>query len=179
MSKNAQVYLKLVDLATRSKKNAHELPAQGEIQTYWSGIGFTLAGQRYVVPMDEISEILSVPRYTRVPGVQSWVRGIANIRGRLMPIMDMLSFLDQKSDMKWRLRRLLVIERGDLYSGLVVDRVLGMQHFPQNDFVNELPGEYALTQNYLKGGFKSEEGAWGLFSLHKLADDPRFLHVAS
>ena len=179
MSELSPAYLKLVDLASRSHKNADELPAQTEAVTYWTGVGFTLDGNQYVASMDEISEILSVPRFTQVPGVQTWVRGISNIRGRLMPVMDLLTFLNKKSEIQWKRRRLLVIESGELYSGLVVDRVLGMQHFPVGSFVNELPGSYSVTKDYLNGGYTSEKGTWGLFSLHKLASDPRFLNVAS
>jgi len=179
MSELSPAYLKLVDLASRSRKNAEELPAQAKAKSFWTGVGFTLDGNQYVASMDEISEILSVPRFTQVPGVQTWVRGIANVRGRLMPVMDLLTFLNKKSDILWKRRRLLVIENDELYSGLVVDRVLGMQHFPEDSFVNELPASYAVTQDYLNGGYLSDKGAWGLFSLRKLAGDPRFLNVAS
>ena len=179
MSELSPAYLKLVDLAVRSRKNADELPAQAEAKSYWTGVGFTLDGNQYVASMDEISEILSVPRFTQVPGVQTWVRGIPNVRGRLMPVMDLLTFLEKKSEMQWKRRRLLVIEKGELYSGLVVDRVLGMQHFAEDSFVDELPARYTVTKDYLSGGYTSENGAWGLFSLRKLANDPRFLNVAS
>lgn len=179
MSELSPAYLTLVDLASRSRKNADELPAQEAAKTFWTGVGFTLDGNQYVASMDEISEILSVPRFTQVPGVQTWVRGIANVRGRLMPVMDLLTFLDRKSDIQWKRRRLLVIEKDELYSGLVVDRVLGMQHFTQDSFVDELPASYGVTKEYLTGGYTSEKGAWGLFSLRKLASDPRFLNVAS
>ena len=179
MSELSPAYLKLVDLASRSRKNADELPAQDKAKTFWTGVGFTLDGNQYVASMDEISEILSVPRFTQVPGVQAWVRGIANVRGRLMPVMDLLTFLDRKSEMQLKRRRLLVIEDGELYSGLVVDRVLGMQHFTEDSFVDELPASYSVTKEYLTGGYTSEKGVWGLFSLRKLASDSRFLNVAS
>jgi len=131
------------------------------------------------VSMDEVSEILSVPRYTQVPGVKSWVKGIANVRGRLMPVMDLLGFLNRPSALQLKRRRLLALERGELYSGLVVDEVLGMQHVPQDTFTTMVPGEYAETRPYLKGGFATEKGFWAVFSLYELARDPRFLNVAS
>ena len=43
--------------------------------------------------MDDVSEILPPPETIRVPGVTHWVNGLANIRGSLMPILDMNGFL--------------------------------------------------------------------------------------
>ena len=179
MSDISPAYIKLVDIAARSRKNANDLPQLVEIKDYWTGVGFSLGGTNYVAPMDQISEILTVPRFTHVPGVQTWVRGVSNVRGRLMPVMDLLTFLDKKSDIQWKRRRLLIVESGDLYSGLVVDEVLGMQHFAVDSFVNELPSTFSFSRKYLTGGYATEKGYWGLFSLQKLASDPRFLNVAS
>ena len=43
--------------------------------------------------MGEVSEILDPPDYTRVPGVKDWVVGIANVRGSLLPLMDLKGFV--------------------------------------------------------------------------------------
>ncbi|HEX4939310.1 MAG TPA: chemotaxis protein CheW [Candidatus Kapabacteria bacterium] len=179
MSEVSRAYLALADIAQLSRQHAQGLPAQEEARAIWSGVGFTLNDRRYVVSMEEVSEILSVPRYTQVPGVKSWVKGIANVRGRLMPVMDLLGFLNRPSALQLKRRRLLALERGELYSGLVVDEVLGMQHIPQDTFTTTVPGEYAETRPYLKGGFATEKGFWAVFSLYELARDPRFLNVAS
>ena len=179
MSDFSRAYLKLAEIAELSRQFAQGLPAQEEARTIWSGVGFTLNNQRYVASMDEVSEILSVPRYTQVPGVKSWVKGIANVRGRLMPIMDLLGFLNRPSALQLKRRRVLALERGELYNGLVVDEVLGMQHIPQDTFTQDVPEEYGDTRPYIKGGFATEKGYWAIFSLYELARDPRFLNVAS
>lgn len=179
MSEVSRAYTTLAEIAQLSRQHAQGLPAQEEARVIWSGVGFTLNDRRYVVSMGEVSEILSVPRYTQVPGVKTWVKGIANVRGRLMPVMDLLGFLNRPSSLQLKRRRLLALERGELYSGLVVDEVLGMQHIPQDTFTQALPDDYAETRPYLKGGFATEKGFWAVFSLYELARDPRFLNVAS
>jgi twitching motility protein PilI len=120
-----------------------------------------------------------MPRFTQVPGVKTWVRGVANVRGRLMPVMDLMMFLNRQSGLQSKRRRLLVLERGELYSGLIVDEVLGMQHFPVDTYSDEIPVEYRDTQIYLKGGYRVDSDFWAVFSLFTLARDPRFLNVAS
>ena len=66
---DSPAFNKLVDIEKRSRQFACDLPQQVAAKTMWSGVGFSLAGNRYVVPMKEIAEILHVPRFTQVPGV--------------------------------------------------------------------------------------------------------------
>ena len=100
----------------------------------WRGIAFRLAGQHFIVPMDEVDEILYVPEVTRVPGVRSWVNGIANVRGRLLSVIDMEQYFDCKTGVSNKRSRVLACREGNLYSGFVVPEVLGMQTFTQDEF---------------------------------------------
>ena len=57
----------LTDIAERNRAMAAGLPEQQEAVELWNGIGFILAGERYVAPMGEVTEILHVPRFTQCP----------------------------------------------------------------------------------------------------------------
>lgn len=177
MSDNSVAFLKLVELHRLCRARAKGLPQQTEIIEYWSGIGFTMDGVRYVSPVAEVSEILPVPRYTRVPGVLGWVKGIANVRGRLLPIMDLIGYFNRRSSLQERRRRLLVLDYGDMYSGLVVDEVLGMQHFPVTGYSPESGERDPAVAPYTGGSYTREDGKWIVFSPFRLADDPRFMQV--
>ncbi len=122
----ARGFIKLLEIAERSKRRGLGLLGQGE--SAWTGVGFTLAGENFLAPIGEIAEILKTPRYTLVPGVESWMRGLANVRGRLLPITDILLFLGRKSNKQEQKRRVLVVDHEEMFAGLVVDEVLGMQH---------------------------------------------------
>ncbi len=172
------IYLKLVALQRLCRERATGLPQQDEIIEYWSGIGFTMDGVKYVSPIPEVSEILHVPRYTRVPGVLSWIKGIANVRGRLLPIMDLIGYLDRKSGLQENKRRLLVLDHGDIYSGLVVDDVMGMQHFPVDLYQRDTGNPDPAMAPYVDGSYTREDGQWIVFSPHRLAEDPKFMQVA-
>lgn len=179
MSETSQAYLMLHDIAQRSRAHANPLPQQVEVKEFWSGIGFGLGGNRYVAPMHEVAEILNVPRFTQVPGVQAWVKGVANVRGRLMPVLDLIHFLNHASTVAWKKRRLLVLEKDELYSGLVVDEVFGMQYFTTDTFTNTLPKDFLPTRDFLRGGYVRDGETWAVFSPHLLVSDPRFMNVAS
>jgi len=168
----------LVDLARQSLHSAAGLPAQVDIKPHWSGIGFELMGKRFVAPMGEVSEMLEVPASTRLPGVQPWVRGVANVRGRLLPLFDMgVFFGDQLSSMR-KQHRVLILETEGLYSGLIVDRVFGMQHFPVDTYNSTLDDSADDVSDYVEGCYQVNGVEWGVFSPGKLAQEPTFLNAA-
>lgn len=167
----------LQNIATRSRKNASALPQQIEAVSYWRGVGFMLAGQSLVVDMNQVSEILQLPRLTKVPGVRSWVLGVANVRGRLVPIMDLAGLLGLPSKANWRSRRVLVIEQGEHFNGLLVDAVLGMQQFAQDSLVNTSAIAPELTK-FCPQGFEKDGRQWPIFKLDELVNSPEFLQVA-
>lgn len=175
----AKGFIKLLEIAERSRQRTLGLPADGQAIEYWSGIGFTLDGQHFLAAMGEVSEVLAVPRYTHVPGVRPWMKGIANVRGRLLPIMDLLGYFNRLSSLQEHRRRLIVIDQGDIFSGLVVDDVLGMQHFPVQDYSAEVPVMPAELVPFVQGAFRREDRQWAIFSLSRLVEDPQFLQAAN
>lgn len=167
----------LVDIAKKSRSNANELPQKSEVVTYWRGVGFMLAGQKFVAPMGEVGEILQTPRVTKVPGVRNWMLGVSNIRGRLVPILDLAGLLSVPSKASWKTRRVLVIGEGDQQNGLLVDAVLGMQQFPTHLMSQQIQVE-ANYAPYVQAGFERDGATWPIFSFTDLSQADEFLQVA-
>ena len=179
MSAKAAPFAVLTDIARRSHAMAAGLPEQQQAVELWNGIGFILAGDRYVAPMGEVAEILHVPRYTHIPGVKPYMLGAANVRGRLLPLVDLAGFFDvPRSSRSHRERRVLVVEQGDVFSGLVVDSVSGMQYFAVDNHVATPQGVPANVQPFVNGGYERHEEVWKVFSAIDLLGDERFLDVA-
>jgi twitching motility protein PilI len=171
-------FILLANQLQRLREGAHELPSQQDLVQYWSGVGFVLDGVHYVAPRDEVAEVLSIPEYTRIPGVYSWMKGVSNVRGRLMAVMDLTIFFNKISSLKEQRRRLLVIDDHDIYTGMAVDEILGMQHFPQHDHVDEWSSVDEQMAPYITGAYVRDGEYWPVFSLRLLAEDPRFLQVS-
>lgn len=179
MSAQAAPFAVLSDIAKRSRSLAAGLPAQEEAIELWNGIGFSLSGERYVAPMGEVVEILHLPRYTHIPGVRPFMLGAANVRGRLLPIIDLAVFLGlPRSTRGHRDRRVLVVERDDIFSGLIVDNVMGMQYFAVDSFLPEPPGTPDNLRPFIQGGYRRNEEVWKIFSTFNLSEDERFLDVS-
>jgi len=179
MSAQAAPFAVLTSIALRSRQLSAGLPEQEKTAEQWNGIGFMLAGEHYVAPMGEVTEILHVPRFTQIPGVRPFLMGAANVRGRLLPLIDLDAFFElPRSATSPRQRRVLVVEKDDLFSGLVVDSVLGMQYFGAENFTPDTSGVPDRVQPFVAGGYTRNGETWNVFSATELLGDEHFLDVA-
>jgi len=163
----------------RSQTRALGLPQQIEVRRTWSGIGFRLGETHLVAPMSEVAEILEYPKLTRVPSAHAWVRGVANVRGSLLPVIDMKGFLGAKQEKPQRRSRVLVIQLDELSSGLVVDEVYGLRHFFEEEKQQDMHNLEDMVQGFLEGGYRQGEVDWGIFNMHKLISHPKFREVSA
>lgn len=178
MAQSQTAFQLLLDIDQRCRSLAAGLPLQETRQQGWSGIGFRMGERYYVAPMGEVDEILHEPRCAALPGVKPWVKGIANLRGRLLPIMDLYAFFGHELSPLRKQRRVLVIDHQDVFAGLLVDEVLGMQHFSERSLMPESPDDSEPNiAPYIQGRFLREQ-AWRVFSPRVLVQSPGFMDVA-
>lgn len=168
----------LAHFETQCLRHALGLPQQEQNEEEWIGIGFRLGKLQLVAPLGEVAEILTPLSLSKVPRTKSWVCGIANVRGNLMPIMDLQGYLHDRAAVMNRRSRILVVNHNGVYSGLVVDAVMGLRHFREDQRCDDLPGDDGRIHAYLKHGFRVGGEHWGVFSMYDLADTPHFLQAA-
>jgi len=113
-----------------------------------------------------------------IPGVETWMRGLANVRGRLLPITDVLMFLGRKSAVLDIKRRVLVVDHEEMFAGLIVDEVLGMQHLNTQDFSLAVKAPFSEVTPFVRGAFIADGKTWYVLLLSRLVEDPRFLKAA-
>ena len=169
----------LRDMAQRCHVQAAGLPESSDVEAAWHGIAFRLGQQSLVVAMSEVSEILQAPATTRLPNVQPWVLGVANVRGRLLPLLDLNRFFGFSDAGQNRPGQpVLVMEQGEQTDGLLVDALEGVQHFDDADFSAELPPIDARLKPFVRGQYRRDQRSWALISLAALYADRRFQEVA-
>ena len=115
----------LLDLERRTVNGPIDLAALDHAEEEWVGVGFRVGGSKLITSMSDVKEILDLPDVTIVPGVKSWIIGVANVRGSLLPIMDLRGFL-LGDDIKQRHKgRVIVIDYKGFNTGLVVEEIYG------------------------------------------------------
>jgi len=173
----ASPYELLKQLDARCRKNSSGLPVASGIVDDWIGIGFAINEIPLLAKMDDVSEILPVPDTIRVPGVQPWVTGLANIRGNLMPILDMNGYLYGKPVRIRKESRILVINKQGVVAGLLVDEVYGLRRFKPEEHSREESEDTGSLGEYLAGIFIDQVRRWNVFSVDKLTRAEQFLRV--
>jgi len=164
----------LRDIEDRSRRNAVGLPQQTEIQRFWEGVLFSVSGVRLAAPVGDLIEILHFPAaVTPVPGTQPWVCGIANVRGSLLPIVDLQQFLGGRAAVTERRSRVLVIRHEATPVGLLVGEVFGMRHFPVES-QGEAPYFEGKLARYVQSTYEQDMESWPVLSVPALSGDPEF-----
>jgi twitching motility protein PilI len=169
----------LKHIEDRCRLTATGLPQKTTTVRQWSGVAFRTGSTGLVAAMGEVVEILTYPELSVVPYTCPWVRGIANIRGRLLTVMDLNGYLHGRLASIGKRTRVMVAECRGVYSGLVVDEVMGLRHFPQEAFIAEPAGIEEALRPYVHQGFSMDGEQWGIFKLLSLVESPQFLHTAA
>ena len=168
----------LLELERRARAAVAAREGQKSAVDEWVGIGFRLGAEQFVTGRGDVREVLPLPEHvTRVPGAKPWLRGIANLRGQLLTVVDLKAFLGNGSVAPDRRARVLVVASRDVPTGLVVDEVLGFRRFGAEEYREELPPTVIRCERYLEGCYRRGVDLWPRFSLLKLLADEQFLHA--
>jgi purine-binding chemotaxis protein CheW len=88
---------------------------------------FRLGRDRYALPLSAIREVVVAPvRYTRVPRAPASVRGVVNLRGRVVPVID-LAMLLEVARAGERQERIILLELGRRELGLLITDIDGVE----------------------------------------------------
>jgi twitching motility protein PilI len=166
----------LQDMERRSKQQAAGLGQQETAAESWTAIGFRIGQQHFIIPLNESREVFPVPeQVTAVPKSQAWVFGIVNLRGDLLPVLDLSLYLGGHAAKLSKRSRIIVINDPEVSSGLLVDEVFGLKHFQRNPE----PLDTTSDNPYLTGQVTQQDISWQVFSFQQLTADPRFLQAAA
>jgi twitching motility protein PilI len=145
----------------------------------WVGIAFRLEDEQFVVARDDIREIMLVPSViTRVPGAKPWMRGLANVRGHLLPIVDLKKFLGAGAKSGARESRVLVVQSSEMPVGIIADEVFGFRRFLEQEFTSKTPQTVTRCERYLDGAYKRGDEIWPVFNMDLILNSEEFQSAA-
>jgi twitching motility protein PilI len=168
----------LRNMQRESMANTIGLPQEIQAAVLWSGVGFRLGEMQLVAPLDQVLEVLPAPSMTLVPGTKSWLKGVANVRGNLLTIVDLCEYFDKPPVFIDDRSRLMVMNVQGLNTALLVNEVLGLRHFDEETERQNLSGLDDPVMAHLSSAFLRDGVLWGVFDLNSLAESPTFRHVA-
>ncbi|VAW38174.1 hypothetical protein MNBD_GAMMA01-2015 [hydrothermal vent metagenome] len=150
-----------------------------EAKNHWSGVGFKIDETYYVLSIDKIIEVLILTETTKIPGISSWVLGLGNIRGNLIPIVDLKSFLFNRPTKITAHTRMVVIHQIGGQVGLVVDEVFGQKHFTKKQIHKKSKSSEAEISKHMKLAYQEDDTIWNVLEVDLLINDPSFQNAAA
>jgi purine-binding chemotaxis protein CheW len=133
---------------------------------------FRLASERYAVESHYVQEVHPLRDLTPLPGTPSFVLGIVNVRGRILPVLDLKKFFDLPEQGLTDLHRIIRVRGNDLELGLLADVVVGVRSVVAARLQPTLPTLTGIRADYLKG--VSDERLVVL-DLERILSDPKII----
>jgi purine-binding chemotaxis protein CheW len=130
------------------REEAVAAPKVTRIETW---VTFVLAGETFALPVSHVLEILRVAGITRVPHAPRVIRGVTNMRGKVLPVVDFRGRLGiEPAEVTAQSRILVVSSRGRLF-GLLVDAVQQVERVDLQTVQPPPPDVMTAQSDYLIG----------------------------
>ena len=114
-------------------------------------VTFHLADEEYGVGIDSVQEIIRASDITYVPGAPSHVKGVINLRGNIIPVVDLRRRFCLPEIAENETQRIIVVELGEKRLGILVDSVSQVIRL-SSSIIEKIPEEVTTVDaNYIKG----------------------------
>lgn len=134
--------------------------------------GYTIGDLNFLIPESTVSEVIQSPSIFNLPNSPSWIEGLINIRGNIIPIMNVAKLL--KASNSDTAENILIIEKTDSNSAIGIminDLPVSLEIGESKATTNQYPD---ILLDYIKDGFNQNNADWIEFEpqelFKKLAD---------
>jgi purine-binding chemotaxis protein CheW len=114
-------------------------------------VGFRVGNETFGVPIQSVHEIVRMMDITNVPDAPIYIEGVINLRGKIIPVVDLRKRFGEKEIKASKKNRILVAEIGTKMVGLVVDSASEVLKLPPSD-IDPPPNVFEEGElNYVTG----------------------------
>lgn len=132
-------------------------------------VGFIIGEEEYAVPILAIQEIIKPFPWTRVPQVPKYVVGVFNMRGAVIPLIDLRLKFGLSAKKHSDETRFIVMRYGDDIAGFVIDRLTMAIRIKKTD-IGPAPDTISGDATMIDGVGKQEDGIITILKVNKLLE---------
>ena len=140
---------------------------------------FHLAGEDYGIEISFVTEIIGIQKITEVPDMPEFIRGVINLRGRVIPVMDVRTKFKLAARDYDERTCIIVVDINESSIGLVVDEVSEVVDIPAASVEPAPQTGNGKTSRYLKGMGKIEDEVKILLNVEKLLHEDELEQISS
>lgn len=131
---------------------------------------FHLANEDYGIEIRYVTEIIGIQKITKVPDMANFIKGVINLRGKVIPIMDVRARFNLPPRDYDERTCVIVVNVNEQDIGLVVDRVNEVADIPENQVEPAPTTSQRQTTRYIRGIGKMGDSVKVLLDAEKLLD---------
>ncbi len=132
-------------------------------------VGFVIGEEEYAVPILSIQEIIKPIAWTRVPQTPAYVLGVFNLRGSVIPLIDLRSKFGLSAKNHNEETRFFVLKQGDEVAGFVIDRLTMALRISKVD-IGPAPDTMAGDDSMIDGVGKQDDRILTILKVNKLLE---------
>lgn len=131
---------------------------------------FTIGEESYGIPIEYVTQIIGIQHITYVPHQADYVKGIINLRGQIIPVVEVRTkFCKPVIDYDDR-TCIIVVSKDDITVGLIVDRVSEVLNIRESEIAPTPSFNEAVKVKYISGIANINENVIMLIDIEKLLD---------
>ena len=133
-------------------------------------VTFLLGEEMYGIDILAVQEIIRMESITEIPRTADYVEGVINLRGKVIPVIDLRKRFNLPIQDETKDTRIIVVEIEDKIIGMIVDGVSKVLRLPASLVEPPSPIVGGIDSNYIKGVGKVNENLIILLDLTKIND---------
>ena len=139
---------------------------------------FHLAGEDYGIEIAFVTEIIGIQNITDVPDMPNFIKGVINLRGKVIPVMDVRTKFKLESREYDERTCIVVVDINETSIGLVVDEVCEVVDIPEEQVEPPPQTGKGKSSRYLQGMGKIGDEVKILLNVEKLLYEEEFEQIA-
>ena len=149
-----------------------KVPPPPAADTVLELLEFGLAAERYAIERRYVQEVHPLRELTPLPCTPPFILGIVNVRGRIVPVVDLKKFFELPERGLTDLHRTIIVRGHDLEIGLLADVIIGISAVPAESLQPSLPTLTGIRADYLKG---VTDGRLVVLAVERILADPKII----
>ncbi len=165
--------IEAADAASKDQK-----PALGQSSTTFQFVGFRLGGEDYAIAITKIQEIIVMKPITRIPLVHGFIEGLINLRGSVIPIVNLRTLFGLAHRELDDETRIIIVNVGERTVGYIVDEVTQVMRIAGDQIQPAPVSITAVSKQHIAGLAQLEDRLLVILEIERLLK-PEELDVAA
>jgi purine-binding chemotaxis protein CheW len=140
---------------------------------------FFLADEEYAIEILKVQEIIGMMAITRVPRTPGFVRGVINLRGKVITIVDLRLKFDMEEKAQTAETCIIVVQTAGIEIGILVDKVSEVSAIAANEIEDAPSFGTAVNTEYLLGIGKAGSKVKLLLDIDRVLSTQEILNLSS